>query len=141
MRLAMPMKNKLLKPWKCQTTEKCKFSAGFTHYFLKFKLTLMNHVLLLYCEMQYLVTTVPKFKSSPFQSGSVTMVKGVVTLVLWLNWGRKMKVSLGPKLCYAFCLLILANWPRWLPLQWEFLNATSETDHPCSGMYRTFCQW
>ena len=32
--LAMPMQNKLLKPWKYQTTEKCKFSAGFTKNFL-----------------------------------------------------------------------------------------------------------
>ena len=34
-----------------------------------------------------------------FQSGSVTLVRGVVTWVIWLDWGRK-NVSLGPKLTF-----------------------------------------
>ena len=35
--------------------------------------------------------------SIKIQSGSVTMVRGVVTLVLWLDWGRKKKSVWGPK--------------------------------------------
>ena len=45
------------------------------------------------------------------QSGSVTMVKGVVTLVLWLDWGRK-KVSLGLKLKWRIQVenRVTSNW-------------------------------